>query len=47
MNDADVPSKPYPRDIMNWSDTDVYGPIFQSTQAGKPESNEVSADWQK
>lgn len=43
MNDADVPSKPYPRDIMNWSDTDVYGPVFQTTQTDKSESNEVSS----
>ena len=28
MNEADVPSKPYPRDIMNWSESDVFGPIF-------------------
>ena len=28
MNEADVPSKPYPRDIMNWSESDVFGPVF-------------------
>ena len=28
MNDSDVPTKPYPRDIMAWSETDVFGPVF-------------------
>jgi len=27
MNAGDVPSLPYPRDIMNWSET-IYGPTF-------------------
>ena len=26
----DVPSQPYPRDIMQWSESDVYGPVFSS-----------------
>ena len=30
MNNADVPSQPYPRDIMQWSESDVYGPVFSS-----------------
>lgn len=28
MNDTDVPTKPYPRDIMAWSEKDVFGPVF-------------------
>jgi hypothetical protein len=28
MNNVDVPSLPYPRDIMTWSENDVYGPVF-------------------
>ena len=28
MNDSDVPTKPYPRDIMAWSETEVFGPVF-------------------
>jgi hypothetical protein len=28
MNESDVPSKPYPRDIMAWSEKDVFGPVF-------------------
>ena len=33
MNEADVPSKPYPRDIMNWSESDVFGPIFNENDS--------------
>lgn len=33
MNNADVPSQPYPRDIMQWSESDVYGPVFASVTA--------------
>lgn len=36
MNESDVPSKPYPRDIMAWSEKDVFGPIFSV----KPEHGE-------
>lgn len=33
MNSKDTPSLPYPRDIMNWSET-IYGPIFNKLSAG-------------
>ena len=37
MNDTDVPSKPFPRDIMAWSEEDVFRPMFRAAgldQAG-------------
>jgi hypothetical protein len=30
MNNVDVPSQPYPREIMAWSDTYVFGPVFSA-----------------
>ena len=45
MNEADVPSKPYPREIMVWSETDIFGPVFQSkhchTAAERDENHQV------
>ena len=45
MNDADVPSKPYPREIMTWSETDIFGPVFRSnnchTAAERDENHQV------
>ena len=38
MNAKDVPSLPYPRDIMRWSET-IYGPVFDAlTSAGATSS---------
>ena len=31
MNGNDVPAKPYPRDIMAWSESDVFGPVFTTS----------------
>ena len=33
MNESDVPSKPFPRDIMNWSESHVFGPVFCGEKA--------------
>lgn len=35
MNESDVPSKPFPRDIMNWSERDVFGPVFMDKDGGE------------
>lgn len=43
MNNMDVPSQPYPRDIMQWSESDVYGPVFSSvTPDGEASKTKVS-----